>query len=78
MLHKRLEKLPIEKLHDFQSSANIIQVVKSGTKRWTEQVARMRRREMHRGICSVIVKERDCMENPDIDECMILNWPLQK
>ena len=56
MLHKRLGKFPIEKLHAFQSSGNIIHVVKSRTKRWTEQVARMRRREMHTGICSVILK----------------------
>lgn len=78
MLHKRLEKLPSEKLHDFQSSANIIQVVISRKKRCTKQVALMWRREIHTGICSVILKEKDSVENPDIDECMILNWPLQK
>jgi hypothetical protein len=78
MLHKRLEKLPSEKLHEFKSSANIIQVIKSWKKRWTEQVTLVGRREMHTGICSVILKERDSVENPDIDECMILNWPLQK
>ena len=38
----------------------------------------MRRIERHTGICSVILKERDSMENPDIDESTILNWPLQK
>jgi len=38
----------------------------------------MRRRDMHTEICSVILKERDSMENPDMDECMILKWPLEK
>jgi hypothetical protein len=78
MLHKRLEKLSSEELHDFQSSANIIQVVKSRTKRWTEQAALTRTTEMYTGTFSVILKERGSMENPDIDEGIILNWLLKK
>ena len=58
-----VEKLHNQKLYDLYSSTNIIWVMIESRMRWTGHVARIRRGEVHTGICSANLRERDHLED---------------
>jgi hypothetical protein len=59
-------KLHNEKLHNVYSSPNIIGIIKSRRMRRAGHVARMGRRQMHRGYWWESQKESDCREVQDV------------
>ena len=69
-------KLHNEELNDLCFSPNIVRVIKPRIMRWAGHVARMGDR---RGVYSVVVgklRERSHLENPVVDEMIILIWIL--
>jgi hypothetical protein len=53
-------------------------MVKSGRMSWAGHVARMGRRGMHIGYWWEGQKERDQLENKDIERWIILKWTKEK
>jgi hypothetical protein len=70
-------KLYIEDLHDFCSSPNIIHVIKYKRTRWMELVALWGRGEMHTEFWCGRLKERDHLEELEVDGRIILKWILK-
>ena len=68
-------KLHKEELNDLQSSPNIVRVIKSRTTRWAGHVAYIgETRDVYRGN----LRERDHLEDPDVDGRIILRWIFMK
>jgi hypothetical protein len=70
-------KLHNEELNGLYSSPNIIQVIISRI-RWARHVARMERVEVYTGFWWGNVRERDHLEDPSIEEGVILRWTFRK
>jgi hypothetical protein len=60
------------------SSPNIIRVIKSRRMRWAGHVARMGRGEVHTGFWWGDLREGDHLEDPGVDERIILKWIFKK
>ena len=77
--HKRDEvtgewrKLPNEEQNDLYSSPNVDRVIKSRRRRWAGHIARMGRREVCTEFWCGKLRERDHLEDPDVDGRIILN-----
>ena len=65
-------KLHNEELNDLNSSPNIIQAIKSRRMRYVGHVAHMRKRR------GANLRERDHLENPEIDGRIILKCIFRK
>ena len=70
-------KLHNEKLNDLYSLPNITQVIKSRL-RWAGHVARMGRVEVYTGFWWGNLRERDHLEDPGIQESVMLRWAFMK
>jgi hypothetical protein len=70
-------KLYNEKLNNLYSSHNIIQAIKSRI-RWVGHIARMGRVEVYTGFWLGNLRERDHLENPGIQDSVILRWAFRK
>jgi len=70
-------KLHNEKLNDLYSLPNITQVIKSRL-RWAGHVARMGRVEVYTGFWWGNLRERDHLEDPGIQESVMLRWAFRK
>jgi predicted transcriptional regulator of viral defense system len=69
-------KLHNEEFYDLYCSPNIVRVIKSRRMRWAGHVARI-----GRGVYRVLVGKpdrRDHLEDPDVDERIILRWIYRK
>jgi len=64
-------------LNDFYCSPNIVRVMKSRM-RWAEHVASMRRGETYTGFRWGNLRERDHVEDPDVDGTITLRWIFRK
>jgi len=67
-----------EELNDLHSSPNTVRAIKSGRMRWLGHLARMGDR---RGVYRVLVehlRERDHLEEPDVDGRIILRCIFKK
>jgi hypothetical protein len=60
-------KLHNEERNDPYSSPNIVRVIKSRRMRWAGHVARMGRRKAYTGFWRGNLRERDYLEDPDVD-----------
>ena len=70
-----MRNLDNDELNDLYFSANIFRVTKSKRMKWTWHVARIGdRRDAYR----VLVKERDYLEDPDVDGRILLRWIFRK
>jgi hypothetical protein len=69
--------LPSEELHDLYTSPNFIRVIKSRM-RWVEHVARMGKAEVHTGFWLGDMREGDHLQDPGVDERIILKWIFKK
>jgi hypothetical protein len=66
-------KLHNEELNDLYFSPNISQVIKSRI-RWAGHVASMGREEMFTGFWCRYLRERDHLEDPGVDDGIVLKW----
>jgi hypothetical protein len=66
-----------EELNDLYSSPNIIQVLKERMK-WVGHVALWVREEVHTGFWWGNLRERDHLEDPNVDGRIILRWIFRK
>jgi len=57
---------------------NIVRVIKSRKMRWVGHVARMGSGEVYTGFWSENLKNRDHLENPCVDEKILLKWIFRK
>jgi hypothetical protein len=71
-------RLHNEELCDIFSSPNIIRVIKSRRVRWVGHVARMGREEVHTAFLWGNLRERDHLEDPNVDGRIILKWIFKK
>ena len=71
-------KLHNEELNDLYWSHNIVRVTKSGRKRWAGHVALMGEGEAYTGFWLGHVRESDHLEDPSVDEKVILEWILKE
>ena len=71
-------KIHNEELNDLYSSSSIFRVMKSRTMKWAEHVARMGRVKMYTGFWWRNLRERDHLEDPDVDGRIILRWFFRK
>jgi hypothetical protein len=69
-----------EELNDLYSLQNIIRVIKSRRMRWERHVECVEegRGEVHIGFWWVHLRERDHLEDPDIDGRILLRWIFRK
>ena len=68
LLGRVISLLPLnEELNDLYCSSNIIWVMKSGRMRWVVHVTRVVTGEVHTDFCWGNPRERDHLEDPDID-----------
>ena len=71
-------KVHNEELNDLYSSPNILWVIKSRRMRWAKHVARMwEKRGVYRVWCGNL-RERGRLEDPRVNEKLILRWILRK
>ena len=70
-------KIHNEELNDLYSSPNIIHAIKSRII-WSGHVARMGRVELYTGFWWGNLRERDHLEDPGIQESVILRWTSRK
>jgi hypothetical protein len=71
-------KLHKEELHNLYSSPRIIRVIKSRRMRWAGHAARMGREGMYIGYWWESRKERDHLEDQDVDGWTIIKWILER
>ena len=71
-------KLHHEEFTDLNSSPNIIRVIKSRRMRWAGHVVRRGTGELYTGFRWLYLRERDHLEEPDIDGKMILRLIFRK
>jgi hypothetical protein len=64
-------------LNDLYSSRNIIPVIKSRRMRWAGNVARMGKKEVHKGFWLGDLREGDHFGYPGVDGRIILKWVLK-
>jgi hypothetical protein len=65
-------------IHNLYSSPSLIRVIKSRRMRWAGHAARMGRGGMHIGYWWESQKERDHVEDQDVDGWTILKWILER
>jgi hypothetical protein len=68
---RRLQK---EKLYDWYSSQNIIQMIKSSRMKWANMWHVWRREETHTGFSWGNLRERDHLEDVCVDGKILLKW----
>jgi hypothetical protein len=66
-------KLRNEELNDLYSSSNLIRMLKSRML-WARHVARMWERKGHKAFWRGNLRERDHLQDPGVDEWIILRW----
>ena len=72
-------KLHNEELNDLYCSPNIVRVIKSRRMRWAGRVARVGEgRGLYRVLGGGNLRQRDYLEDPDIDSRIILRWIFSK
>jgi hypothetical protein len=72
-------KLHNEELYDLYCSPNTVRVIKSRLMRWEGNVARMgEREETCTGFWWRNMMERDHLEEPGVDERILLKWIYRK
>jgi len=71
-------RLHNEEFYDLYSSPNVIRVIKSRIMRWTDHVQVWRTGEAYTGFWWGNLRERDQLEDLDIDGKIILKWVLRK
>jgi hypothetical protein len=71
-------KLHNEELHNLYTSPSIIRVIKSRRMRCAGHAARMGARRKHIGYWWESQKERDHVEDQDVDGWTILKWILER
>jgi hypothetical protein len=71
-------KLHNEELIDLYSSSNIIRVIRSRRMRWAENVGKRRIGEMRTEFWWGNLRERDHLENPDVDGSRITKLIFRK
>jgi len=71
-------KLCNEELNDLYCSTNIVRVIKPRRMRWAGHVARMGRGEMHTGWWLGDLRERDHLEDSDLDGTIMSRWNFRK
>jgi hypothetical protein len=71
-------KLHNEQISELCSSPNIIRLIESRKMRWVGNVARMRKGEVHAGFRWGKLRERDHLEDPDLDWRIKLRWIFRK
>jgi len=59
-------------------SINIFRVIKSRGMRWAGHVARVGRAELYIECCWGNLRERDHLDDPDVDGRIILRWIFRK
>jgi len=75
---KKWRKPHTEELSDWYCSPNIVTVIKCRKMNWAGHVARMGEgRDVYR-VCWGILRERDHLEDPDLDEKIILKLVFVK
>jgi hypothetical protein len=65
-------RLHSEELRDLYSSSNVIRLVKSRRMRWVVHVARMETGKVHTEFWLGDVRERNHLEDPDVDGRIVL------
>jgi len=71
-------RLHNEELNDLYCSPDIVQVIKSRRMRWVGHIACMGGGGVHTGCWWGYLRERDYLEDPDIDGRIILRWIFRK
>jgi hypothetical protein len=71
-------RLHNKELYALYSSQNIIRVIKSRRLRWAGHVACMGRGEVHTGLYWGNLREGDHLEDPGVDERIILKWIFER
>jgi hypothetical protein len=72
-------KLHYEELSDLYSSPNIVRVIKSRRMGWAEHIARLQaRKSVQHGFWWGNLRERDHLEDPDVDGRIKLRWIFRK
>ena len=65
-------------LNDLYCSPNVVQVIKSRRMKWAGHVAHMGRAEVYTGFWWGNLRERNHLEDLDIDGKIILRWIFEK
>jgi len=73
-----MENIRDEKLSDLYPSPNIVRVIKLRRMGWAGRVVRMGRVEVYTGFWWGNLKERDYLEDPGVNEKIILRWLFKK
>jgi hypothetical protein len=75
---RKWRKIHKEELKDLYSSPSAVRMIKSRRMKWAGHVARMGRVKMYTGFWWRNLKERDHLEDPDVDGRKILRWFFRK
>ena len=78
VIGKWKKKLHNEELSNLFCSSNIIPVIKSRRMGWARHVAGMEKRRVHTGFWWGNLRERDHLEDLDVDGRIMLIWIFKK